>query len=255
MFFVNTWRWDYPLLAALVAPRPLLISNTDKDTIFPLEGVVEVHRQVRHIYQLYGKSDQLGLNITEGPHKDTQELRTHAFVWLNRFLRNDTTQFTTIATPFFEPEQLRVFQELPRTKGIRSSMNSLFLPQSSPSPEELTARMAAPTEWMSDLRGQIQTRCFAAWPSMDSLSHVRDSVTTSPGKPILLQDSEFARTVVRFSSHPTSLSPSNCSMPRRQHQTRSRTSRSFSSTRSHGISASHCSNRNMRTPKPAGLMS
>ena len=39
MFMVNTYRWDYPLVAALVAPRPLLISNTDKDTIFPLDGV------------------------------------------------------------------------------------------------------------------------------------------------------------------------------------------------------------------------
>ena len=36
MFHINTFRWDYPIIAALVAPRPLLISNTDKDRIFPL---------------------------------------------------------------------------------------------------------------------------------------------------------------------------------------------------------------------------
>ncbi|MDA1232493.1 MAG: acetylxylan esterase, partial [Planctomycetota bacterium] len=39
MYMVNTFRWDFAKVAALVAPRPLLISNTDKDTIFPLEGV------------------------------------------------------------------------------------------------------------------------------------------------------------------------------------------------------------------------
>src|SRR5678815_3031845 len=33
MFFVNTYRWDYSLVAALAAPRPLLICNSDKDTI------------------------------------------------------------------------------------------------------------------------------------------------------------------------------------------------------------------------------
>ena len=40
MFFLNTYRWDYPQLAAMVAPRPLLIGNSDKDTIFqqPHEG-------------------------------------------------------------------------------------------------------------------------------------------------------------------------------------------------------------------------
>ncbi len=52
MYQINTHRWDYPQIAALVAPRPLLISNTDKDTIFPLDGVVQVHRKTRHIYDL-----------------------------------------------------------------------------------------------------------------------------------------------------------------------------------------------------------
>ncbi|MCP4507687.1 MAG: prolyl oligopeptidase family serine peptidase, partial [Fuerstiella sp.] len=53
MYMLNTHRWDYATVAALVAPRPLLISNSDKDRIFPLDGVVKVHRQVRHIYDLY----------------------------------------------------------------------------------------------------------------------------------------------------------------------------------------------------------
>lgn len=113
MFQVNTYGWDYALVAALVAPRPLLIANTDKDTIFPLDGVVEVHRQVRHIYDLYGKPEQLGLCITEGPHKDTQELQVHEFVWFNRFLKQSETPIDKVATKFFEPEQLRVFEALP----------------------------------------------------------------------------------------------------------------------------------------------
>lgn len=113
MFQVNTYGWDYAMVAALVAPRPLLIANTDKDTIFPLDGVVEVHRQVRHIYDLYGKPTQLGLNITEGPHKDTQELQVHEFVWFNRFLKKAESPIDKVAVKFFEPEQLRVFEKLP----------------------------------------------------------------------------------------------------------------------------------------------
>ena len=67
MFIVNTYRGDYPLVAALAAPRPLLISNSDKDKIFPLDGVVRLHEKVRRIYRLYGAEDKLGLQITEGP--------------------------------------------------------------------------------------------------------------------------------------------------------------------------------------------
>ncbi|HLB74982.1 MAG TPA: alpha/beta hydrolase family protein, partial [Sedimentisphaerales bacterium] len=89
MYFVNTYRWDYLQLPALVAPRPLLISNTDKDSIFPLDGVMRTYLKTMKIYDLYDARDKLGLHICEGPHKDTQQLRVHAFVWFNRFLKDD----------------------------------------------------------------------------------------------------------------------------------------------------------------------
>ena len=57
MYHVNTYRWDFPAVAALVAPRPLLIANTDKDTIFPLDGVVDVYQKTRRIYRLLGKEN------------------------------------------------------------------------------------------------------------------------------------------------------------------------------------------------------
>jgi len=59
MFCINTYRWDYPQVAALVAPRPLLICNSDKDTIFPLDGVARLHEKVRLIYDLYGATEKL----------------------------------------------------------------------------------------------------------------------------------------------------------------------------------------------------
>lgn len=131
MFQVNTYGWDYAMVAALVAPRPLLISNTDKDTIFPLDGVVEVHRQVRHIYDLYGKPTQLGLNITEGPHKDTQELQVHEFVWFNRFLKKAESPIDKVAVKFFEPEQLRVFEKLPEDQR-NTRIQEEFVPVANP---------------------------------------------------------------------------------------------------------------------------
>ena len=91
MFMVNTYRWDY---AAGRRPRR------------PAAAADLQHRQGRHlparrrrrtstsksrrIYALLqGASDKLGLQITEGPHKDTQELHIHAFRWFNRFLKDE----------------------------------------------------------------------------------------------------------------------------------------------------------------------
>ena len=38
MYMVNTYRWDFPMVAALCAPRPLLLGNSDADSIFPVPG-------------------------------------------------------------------------------------------------------------------------------------------------------------------------------------------------------------------------
>ena len=65
MFMVNTFRWDFPLVTALIAPRPLMILNTDKDNIFPLDGVVDVYQKTRKVYEAMGAGDKIGFAIYE----------------------------------------------------------------------------------------------------------------------------------------------------------------------------------------------
>jgi dienelactone hydrolase len=165
MYMVNTYRWDYPLVAALVAPRPLLISNSDKDRIFPLDGVVDVHSKVRKIYELYDAGDKLGLQITEGPHKDTQELRVHAFRWFNRFLRGTDELLRSPATPLFEEEQLRVFQSLPSDERV-TSIHDSFVPAADPEslPTSLGQLQEASEQWMTALK----EKTFRGWPDNPS---------------------------------------------------------------------------------------
>jgi len=163
MYLMNTYRWDYPLVAALVAPRPLLISNSDKDTIFPLDGVVRLHEKVRKIYRLYNAEKNLGLHITEGPHKDTQELRIHAFVWFNRFLKDDNPLIDKPAVSFFEPEQLKVFDELPADQ-INTQIHESFVAKApEPSLPQSTDEWAKQRKvWMKALR----EKSFRAWPRL-----------------------------------------------------------------------------------------
>jgi hypothetical protein len=162
MYIVNTYRWDYPLLAALVAPRPLLISNSDKDNIFPLDGVVRLHEKVRNIYRLYNAENNLGLHITEGPHKDTQEMRIHAFVWFNRFLKEDNPLIDKPAVSFFEAEQLKVFDKLPDDQ-INTEIHETFVAKA---PEPPIPQSAGECEkqrraWIKSLR----EKSFHGWPT------------------------------------------------------------------------------------------
>lgn len=160
MFMVNTYQWDYAQVAALVAPRPLLISNTDKDSIFPLDGVVDVYNSTMKIYELYGVPEHLGLQITEGPHKDTQELRIHAFRWFNHYLKGDDSLIEMAATKFHSPEELRVFKKLPADQK-NAKIQESFVATAKPEIPQDSAEWHQMTEKWKNL---LQKKTFRAWP-------------------------------------------------------------------------------------------
>jgi hypothetical protein len=156
MFMANVHGWDFDRVAALAAPRPLLIANTDKDSIFPLGGVLRIHESVRRIYGLLGAGDNLGLQIAEGPHEDMQPLHVGAFHWFERFLRG-RDRMDMIREPvesLFAPEQLRVFAELPADE-INTTVDETFVASVLPD----VPRTAE--EWPA-LRGRLTERLFRA---------------------------------------------------------------------------------------------
>ena len=161
MYQVNARGWDYAMISSLVAPRSLLISNTDKDRIFPLDGVVDVHRKTKRVYDLLGVPNNLGLHVTEGPHKDTQNLRVHAFSWFNRFLKKENPLIDKPAVKYFEPEQLKVFEKLPADE-ITNRIHDTFVPQAEPPtvPKDKACWSAYRKATMAGLNEHV----FAGWP-------------------------------------------------------------------------------------------
>ena len=162
MYFVNRYGWDYPAVAALIAPRPLLISNTDRDPIFPLEGVNRIHARVRDVYRVMEKAPLLGLNITAGEHVDTQELQVHALRWLNAHLKNEVTPIPNAATKLFEVEELKVFKELPVDQR-NTTVHEWFVEKAKPvvPPLDVTARKA----WKNSEYNLLRNSAFRCWPS------------------------------------------------------------------------------------------
>jgi len=161
MFMVNTYGWDYPMVAALIAPRPLLLSNTDRDGIFPLDGVVRTYSRVRRIYELYGAKEKLGLLITSGPHKDTQQLRVPAFHWFNKYLKGEDPPIDVPAERLFQPEQLKVFAELP-SDSINADIQETFTEASAPPKPPTSA-----AEWAKARDGwrkALLEKSFRGWP-------------------------------------------------------------------------------------------
>ena len=189
MYFINTYRWDFPMVAALVAPRPLLISNTDKDSIFPLDGVYDVYAKAQRIYALYDATDKLGLQICEGPHKDTQQLRVHAFQWMNKYLKREEWLIDVPAEKLFDPRDLRVFEALPKDQ-INTAIHDTFVPAAAepPVPDSQEQWNQLRDHWMAGLRQSV----FRGWPGEDEVPPLDVKRTfTTENDPLQLSVYEF----------------------------------------------------------------
>ena len=207
MFMVNTYRWDYPTVAALAAPRPLLIANTDKDGIFPLDGVSRLYWKVRGVYGL-GKQDEpyrpvkadVGLQISEGGHADTPELQVAAFRWFNRFLKKDDPPIDlSSAKKRIDPEQLRVFKDGLPPDAINARVHDTFVPTAPVPmvPESPEAWAKQRDAWMASLAD----KCFRGWPADGG--GALDAKEVSPGV-MEFTSQPHVRLRMTFSSPPTS---------------------------------------------------
>ena len=167
MYMVNTYRWDFPLVAALCAPRPLLLGNSDADEIFPVPGYRRLADKVRRIYDLYGAGEKFALMETSGPHKDTPELRLGAYKWMNRWLKNDTGEVSEPERPKLQPQQLKVLDRFPED-ALNTTIQEFFIKPVRPELPKVPAVVrewwpGQSKEWLQALR----TRVFHGWPERE----------------------------------------------------------------------------------------
>jgi dienelactone hydrolase len=194
MFIVNTFRWDYPQVAALVHPRPLLLANTDRDRIFPLDGVLRTHDVVHRLYARDGRAADAALLITPGDHKDTQDLQVPTLRWFDHHLRGEDRPIDVAARKVFEPRALRVFATLPADER-NTTIDETFVPRAGPfaPPASATAWQEQADAW----RGALRERTFGGWPT--------EEVAATPPTPAVVDRAEADGLVLetwRFESQP-----------------------------------------------------
>ncbi len=156
-FFINLYRWDFPQVAALAAPRPLLIGGTDQDGLFHLDTTLRIYEKLRPLYKLFDASNQLGLALAPGTHDEVPELRLAVMRWFNRHLKGvkpPEPPVTVDAVKFFSPEQVRVFPQLP-TDAINTNIAGTFVPMSQVTPAG------------DKLAATLREKVFAGWPGDD----------------------------------------------------------------------------------------
>ena len=173
MFLYNTFQWPWTRIAALVAPRALLFTNSDKDAIFPMDANHRVSARLEKVYALLGKPGNFGSFVSVGGHAYRQDIRQAAYRFINTHVKNDSRAVTDSEVDLIqedksgkrypiEPEKLRVFpkdSDIPKDE-LNTKIDQHFVPIAQP---------AAPAKgqfdaWKAGLQNELRRVVFRCFP-------------------------------------------------------------------------------------------
>ena len=147
MFLVNTFQWPWTRIASLIAPRPLLIINSDADPIFPMEANERITATLERVYALHGAGDSFDTQVSRGGHAYRADIRAGAYRFLNTHLKDDPRPVTDSEVDLVEedgaepihpipPDSLRVLRtdaDIP-VEQINTTIDASFVPIGRPEP-------------------------------------------------------------------------------------------------------------------------
>lgn len=73
---------DLPDLAALIAPRGILVINGAKDALFPLDGVEKAFKKIEACFRKAGVAERQRCRLYDAPHQFNREMQAEAWEWL-----------------------------------------------------------------------------------------------------------------------------------------------------------------------------
>jgi hypothetical protein len=173
MFLYNTFQWPWTRIAALIAPRALLFTNSDHDDIFPMDANQRVINNLERLYSLYGAGDFVDSFVSIGGHAYRKDIRQAAYRFINTHLKNDPrvvedSEVDLVSGPEdnrnypIAPEKLRVFpqdSDIPKDE-LNTTIDRHFVPM---------ARVEPPKKgqyetWRAPILAELRRVSFGYFP-------------------------------------------------------------------------------------------
>ena len=166
IYFHNTVLTDFPVVGALIAPRPLLILSGQRDGDFPPDGYHEAYRRAKGIYDLHaGMGSERIREVDDNiGHSDPPLFRREARQWMNRWLKNDATPVPDELAAVWrkEPAEALACLSKPPRDAINAQVHNLFT-----SPVRLPPLRSAAKQLQrrEELIAQLKEKVFRWFPS------------------------------------------------------------------------------------------
>ena len=80
---------DYPDVASLACPKPMVFYNGEQDGLFPVPSVKEAYEKMHRIWSSQSADQNLVTKLWDVPHEFNQEMQEEAFNWLDKKLKEN----------------------------------------------------------------------------------------------------------------------------------------------------------------------
>jgi len=170
MMPINTYQLDFQDIGALIAPRPLLIAQADRDGINTIESVRELHDDVTKMYELYDVPDNIEFVETPGGHSYHRISRQaiHSF-FLEHLMDTlvppeETGDIDLTDENLLSEDELRVYtDDLPEDDRTTTIQDSFIKLHGDP---DISSEQALVT-FRDSVKQFLLTRTFGAFPEVE----------------------------------------------------------------------------------------
>lgn len=80
---------DYPDIASLAAPKPMLFFSGEKDTLFPKESVIRAFNKMKKVWQASNSEENFTYKFWNKGHVFEKDQQIEAFEWLDKKFKNN----------------------------------------------------------------------------------------------------------------------------------------------------------------------
>ncbi|MBN2329184.1 MAG: acetylxylan esterase [Candidatus Omnitrophica bacterium] len=164
---INTYGIDFQDIGALIAPRPLLVAQANRDGLNPIEAARTMADNIRAVYDLYDAGERFLFVETPGPHSYHSISRTKIFSFFIKHLMNkdvspeEAGDIDESEESLLSEEELRVYVDGPpaddRTKSIQDTFQTMAKPPQITNESELI-------QYRSGVLEQLREKTFGAFP-------------------------------------------------------------------------------------------
>jgi len=83
---------DFPDVASIACPKPVMFFSGRLDKLFPVDGVEAAFARMRTVWESQGAGDRLVTKLWDTPHTFNAAMQDEAFEWLDAAIRRDGTR-------------------------------------------------------------------------------------------------------------------------------------------------------------------